>query len=180
MTKEELKKQVCEAIEAASKEIEGLACRIEGEPELGYKENRTAAKVAAYLQQLGLTPQTGLALTGVKACVKGKNKGPSVAVLAELDAIGTPDSPKADPLTGAAHTCGHFLQMATMLAAATGIVKTGVMQHLTGMRYSLPFPRKNMWRSPIATHCDKRANSIISAVKASSSTKAISMMLTWP
>ena len=104
MTKEELKKQVCEAIEAASKEIEGLACRIEGEPELGYKENRTAAKVAAYLQQLGLTPQTGLALTGVKACVKGKNKGPSVAVLAELDAIGTPDSPKADPLTGAAHT----------------------------------------------------------------------------
>ncbi len=132
MTKEELKKQVCEAIEAASKEIEGLACRIEGEPELGYKENRTAAKVAAYLQQLGLTPQTGLALTGVKACVKGKNKGPSVAVLAELDAIGTPDSPKADPLTGAAHTCGHFLQMATMLAAATGIVKIGVMQHLTG------------------------------------------------
>ena len=33
LTKEELKKQVCEAIEAASKEIEGLACRIEGEPE---------------------------------------------------------------------------------------------------------------------------------------------------
>lgn len=53
-------------------------------------------------------PQTGLALTGVKTCVDGGKKGPAIAVLAELDAVGTPDSPKADPLTGAAHTCGHF------------------------------------------------------------------------
>ena len=132
MTKEELKQQVCDAIEAATQDIEALACRIESEPELGYKETRTAAKVAAYMRQLGLEPQTGLALTGVKACAQGKENGPTVAVLAELDAIGTPDSPKADPLTGAAHTCGHFLQMSAMLAAATGIIKSGVMEHLTG------------------------------------------------
>lgn len=84
------------------------------------------------MKELGLMPQTGLALTGVKARVDGGKKGPVVAVLAELDAVGTPDSPKADPLTGAAHTCGHFLQMASMLAACTGIVKSGVMEELSG------------------------------------------------
>ena len=38
----------------------------------------------------------------------------------------------ADPMTGAAHACGHNLQIATMLGAATGIMKSGVMEHLAG------------------------------------------------
>lgn len=132
MAKNEMKQRICDTIEASAEDIEALARNIEREPELGFKETKTAAKVADYMRQLGLSPQTGLALTGVKTRVKGGRPGPSVAVLAELDAIGTPDSPKADPLTGAAHTCGHFLQMAAMLATAAGLVKTGVMQHLSG------------------------------------------------
>ena len=132
MTKEEMKKAVCQAIDEAGEKIRELALNIESEPELGFKETKTAAKVEAYMRDLGLSPKTGLALTGVKSYVKGGKEGPSVAVLAELDAVGTPDSPKADPLTGAAHTCGHFLQMASMLAACTGIVKSGVMKELAG------------------------------------------------
>ena len=81
---------------------------------------------------LGLRPETGLALTGVKAWAKGGQPGPTVAILSELDAVGTPDSPKADSLTGAAHTCGHFLQMATMLAAATGLMKAGILPEFCG------------------------------------------------
>ena len=130
MTKDEMKKVVCQAIDEATEKIHETVLRIESEPELGYKETKTAAKVESYMKELGLTPQTGLALTGVKTCVDGGKKGPAVAVLAELDAVGTPDSPKADPLTGAAHTCGHFLQMASMLAACTGIVKSDVMKDL--------------------------------------------------
>lgn len=101
--------------------VEALAQDIEREPELGFKETKTAAKVTAFLQQLGLAPQTGLALTGVKARVESGRPGPTVAVLGELDAIGCPDSCKADPLTGAAHACGHNLQVATMAAVACGI-----------------------------------------------------------
>ena len=125
MDKEALKAAVCGAIDAAKADIEKLALCIESEPELGFKETKTAKKVEDYMRSLGLDPQTGLALTGVKSRVKGGKPGPSVAVLAELDAIGTPDSPKADPLTGAAHTCGHFLQTSVMLAACTGIIKSG-------------------------------------------------------
>ena len=132
MDKEALKAAVCSAIDAAKGDIEKLALRIEGEPELGFKETKTAKKVEEYMRSLGLSSQTGLALTGVKARVKGGRPGPTVAVLAELDAIGTPDSPKADPLTGAAHTCGHFLQTSVMLAACTGLIKSGVMKELAG------------------------------------------------
>lgn len=130
--KEEMKLKVCQAIDAARDEIQALAENIELEPELGFKETKTAKKVETYLKKIGLSPKTGLALTGVKAKIDGKSPGPCVAVLSELDAVGTPDSPKADPLTGAAHTCGHFLQMACMMAAATGIVKSNVMNELSG------------------------------------------------
>lgn len=127
-----MKAKVCAAIDAWAAKVEALAQDIEREPELGFKETKTAAKVTAFLQQLGLAPQTGLALTGVKARVVSGRPGPTVAVLSELDAIGCPDSCKADPLTGAAHACGHNLQVATMAAVACGITQSGVLSELSG------------------------------------------------
>ncbi|MEG0797668.1 MAG: amidohydrolase [Acidaminococcaceae bacterium] len=102
------------------------------EPELGFKEVKTAAKVAAVFDELGLEYQTGLALTGVKARLDGAQAGPTLAILGELDAIGCPDSPQADPQTGAAHACGHNLQQAAMLGAAYGLKLSGVMSELAG------------------------------------------------
>lgn len=132
MKKEVLKAKVCAAIDAYADKIQELANDIAREPELGFKEVKTAAKVAAYMRDLGLEPETGLAINGVKARAKGAKEGPTAAVLGELDAVGCPDSCLADPLTGAAHACGHNLQIATMLGAATGIMKSGVMEHLAG------------------------------------------------
>lgn len=132
MEKEVLKAKVCAAIDAYADKIQELANDIAREPELGFKEVKTAAKVAAYMRDLGLEPETGLAINGVKARAKGAKEGPTAAVLGELDAVGCPDSCLADPLTGAAHACGHNLQIATMLGAATGIMKSGVMEHLAG------------------------------------------------
>ena len=132
MKKEVLKAKVCAAIDAYADKIQELANDIAREPELGFKEVKTAAKVAAYMRDLGLEPETGLAINGVKARAKGAKEGPAAAVLGELDAVGCPDSCLADPLTGAAHACGHNLQIATMLGAATGIMKSGVMEHLAG------------------------------------------------
>ncbi|WP_293660020.1 amidohydrolase [Phascolarctobacterium sp.] len=127
-----MKAKVCAAIDACAEKIEALAQDIEREPELGFKETKTAAKVVAFLKDLGLEPQTGLAITGVKARAQSGRPGPTVAVLGELDAIGCPDSCKADPLTGAAHACGHNLQIATMAAAACGIMQSGVLSELSG------------------------------------------------
>lgn len=130
--KEMMKNKVCDAIDAYAAKIEALAMDIEREPELGFKETKTAGKVTTFLQELGLQTQTGLAITGVKARASGAKQGPTVAILGELDAIGCPDSCKADPLTGAAHACGHNLQIATMAATACGIMRSGVLKELTG------------------------------------------------
>ena len=50
-----MKAKVCAAIDAWAAKVEALAQDIEREPELGFKETKTAAKVTAFLQQLGLT-----------------------------------------------------------------------------------------------------------------------------
>ena len=126
MTKEILKEKACAAIDAYADKIKAICASINDEPELGFKEVKTAAKVAEFMRDLGLEPQTGLAINGVKGRAKGGKPGPTAAVLGELDAVGCPTSPKADPATGAAHACGHNLQISTMLAAACGIVKSGV------------------------------------------------------
>ena len=55
MNKEELKAAVCSAIDAVVPDIEKLAARIESEPELGFKETKTAKKVEDYMRSLGLS-----------------------------------------------------------------------------------------------------------------------------
>lgn len=132
MNKDKLKAKVCAAIDDYKDKIAAIADSIADEPELGFKEVKTSAKVAAFMRELGIEPQTGLAITGVKARVKGAKPGPTAAVLGELDAVGCPDSCKADPLTGAAHACGHNLQIAVMLAVCCGIVKSGAAQYFSG------------------------------------------------
>ncbi len=132
MDKDLLKAKVCAAIDDSAAEIEALANSIADEPELGFKEVKTSAKVVEFFRDLGLEPQTGLALNGVKARAKGCKPGPTAAVIGELDAVGCPDSCKADPMTGAAHACGHNLQIAAMAGAACGIMKSGVMEQLAG------------------------------------------------
>ena len=130
--KKELKNKVCAAIDAHKTEIEAYANSVFNEPELGFKEVKTAAKLAAQFAKLGLSYETGLAITGVKARLKGSKPGPTIAILGELDAIVSPEHPHADPTTGAAHACGHHLQQSSMLAAAYGLVKSGVMEELAG------------------------------------------------
>ncbi|HZU88063.1 MAG TPA: hypothetical protein VE993_02285, partial [Stellaceae bacterium] len=106
-SKDELKRAVCEAIDRHGNEIVELGETILHHPETGFNEAKTAALVADAMRALGLQPQTGLALTGVKGRLRGKRPGPRLAVLGELDSLRTSDHPLADPHTGAAHSCGH-------------------------------------------------------------------------
>jgi len=132
MNKEELKKKVCAAIEDNRDHILALGHAIYNEPELGFKEFKTAAKVEETFKRMQLPYEKELAITGVKARMKGKSSDHTVAVLGELDAILTPDHPSADPVTGAAHCCGHNVQIATMAAVGMGLQDAGAMEHLAG------------------------------------------------
>ena len=66
-----------------------------------------------------------MAITAVKGVLKGGKPGPTIAILGELDAIGCPEHPKADPDTGAAHACGHHMQQSSMLQRPTDWPKPG-------------------------------------------------------
>jgi amidohydrolase len=131
-TKEDLKKKAIEAIEKRSEEITEIGETILRNPELGYKEVKTAALVEEKFRSLGLPYKKGLALTGVVARVPGKSKRLHVALMGELDSIRIPVHPFADPLTGAAHGCGHNAQIAGMLGAGMGLLDSGVMKELDG------------------------------------------------
>ena len=130
--KEALKQKVFSMIDDSEAELRAYAADVASEPEYGFKEFKTSAKLAAQFDKLGIPYRKGMAVTAVKGVLKGGKPGPTVAILGELDAIGCPDHPKADPDTGAAHACGHHMQQSSMLAAAYGLAKSGVMKELCG------------------------------------------------
>src|SRR5262249_58976816 len=133
MTRDELKERVSETIERHADEIVGVGETIRRHPELGFKELKTSALVAEKFRRLGLVVRTGLALTGVRADVSGgAGAGPTFALIGELDALGVTGHPEADPVTGAAHACGHNAQIAGLVGAAIGLVQSGAMAHLAG------------------------------------------------
>ena len=101
MDRTELKQKICAAIDQHREEIIALGEDIFRHPEMGYKETRTATKVCEEFDKLGFSYQSGLALTGVMAKLKGGESKVNVAVMGELDAIIAPQQEFADPVTGA-------------------------------------------------------------------------------
>lgn len=132
MTVDQLKAAVCRAIDDHAQKIIDLGESIFREPELGYKEFKTAAKVKAAFEELDMPYIDGIACTGVVANLPGRERKLKVAVMGELDAVVCPEHPHADPQTGAAHSCGHFAQIASMIGAAYGLKASGVMEELAG------------------------------------------------
>ena len=133
MTRDELKRRVHRAIERRAEQIIDIGERIRQQPELGFKEVKTAELVTQAFGRLGLDPNTGLALTGVRAEAVGRTgPGPTLAVLGELDGLVVAGHPQADPSTGAAHACGHNAQIAGLIGAAIGLLDGAAMEHLAG------------------------------------------------
>lgn len=144
LTKEEVKQRVCDAIVAGQGRLRALASAIMDEPELGYKEHKTSQKVQDMFTELGIPFTTGHAITGVKGRLHGGKSKKTVAMIGELDAIVCHRHPKADPMTGAAHCCGHNVQIANLFAVAMGLQAEGVMEALGGDVVLFAVPAEEM------------------------------------
>jgi amidohydrolase len=138
--KEELKRHVSEAVDRRAEQIIKIGETIRHNPELGFKEIKTARLVEQTLKDLGVSPQTGLALTGVRATLPGAKQGPTLALLGELDGLVVSDHPLADRETGAAHACGHNAQIAGLLGAVMGLLDSDALQHLAGRIVAFAVP----------------------------------------
>ena len=132
MTKEELKERVVKAIEENKNIIIETGRKIYANPEFGYKEFETTKTVREFFKnELGIETEDKIAYTGCRARINEDKQGPKIAVLGELDGISCSEHCDANAI-GASHTCGHNVQIAGMLGAATGLIKSGVYKELDG------------------------------------------------
>ena len=132
MDRSSLKRMLLDAVEARADDIVAAGEWIWENPEVGFKEYKTAEYAAGVFRGLGLEVDENIGLTGVRARVPGRESRPNVAVIGELDALLIPEHPEADPVTGAVHSCGHNCQMANLMGVAMALVDSGVMEHLDG------------------------------------------------
>ncbi|WP_337044011.1 M20 metallopeptidase family protein [Emticicia sp. 17c] len=91
-------------------------------PELSFQEYNTARFVAQKLKDIGLTPQEGIANTGVVAIIEGKNPDSKVIGLrADMDALPIfeqNDVPYKSVNEGVMHACGHDVHTSSLLGTA--------------------------------------------------------------
>ena len=93
-------------------------------PELGFRENRTAARAAEILESLGCRVQRGVGKTGVVAEL-GQGL-PVVAIRADMDALPileANDVPYASEIPGVMHACGHDAHTSMAIGAAALLAK---------------------------------------------------------
>ncbi len=96
--------------------------QIHRHPELGFQERRTAALVAKVCRQAGWTVTTGIAQTGVVALLGEKDKGPVIALRADMDALPIQETGArtyASLVPNVMHACGHDGNTTMALGAAT-------------------------------------------------------------
>jgi amidohydrolase len=89
-------------------------------PELGLQEFRTADKIAAYLEALGIEVSR-LHTTGVVGVLRGGRPGPTLLLRADIDALPIQeetDLPFRSVHDGVMHACGHDAHTAMLLVAA--------------------------------------------------------------
>lgn len=156
---DETEQRIIDLIEEHRQEILDFARDIEGHPEPGFQEVRTAKKTAELLKKYGYEVQEGIALTGVRggwnsqdegpeqisgagenAAGKSTGKFPNISVIGEMDAIGCRAHPMADAQNGTAHACGHHAQMAVLAGAAMAFADPEIRKQITGSLTFLAVP----------------------------------------
>jgi len=90
-------------------------------PELGMEEYRTSERIIEYLEEMGIEYKRGVAKTGVVGIIRGGQKGKTVALRADMDALPIEDKKNLDyksKISGKMHACGHDAHMTILLGAA--------------------------------------------------------------
>jgi amidohydrolase len=109
--------EICSAIDSYREKVAALSHEIHEHPELKFQERFASELLTRAVRELGLEVQTGLGGLDTSFRTVFGNPGPTIAILAEYDAL--PNG----------HSCGHNLIAGAALAAAAG---------LASMRQKLP------------------------------------------
>jgi len=110
--------QICKAIDARKDEIVHVSHAIHEHPELKFEEHFASDLLAQAIRGFGLEVQTGTCGLPTAFRAEFGRSGPTIAILAEYDAL--PNG----------HSCGHNLISGAAVAAAAGLV--AIRQTLPG------------------------------------------------
>jgi hippurate hydrolase len=124
--------QIDAALDSAYSQLEALYRDVHQHPELGFRETRTAARLAKEMRSLGFTVTEKVGGTGIVAIYRN-GAGPTVMVRTELDALpmeektGLPFASREQTTweggsTLVMHACGHDSHMAMWVGAARSLI----------------------------------------------------------
>ena len=107
------KSQLLDEVNNLSAQMKEIASAIFAEPELGYQEFKSSARLADFLESNGFKVERNLLdMPTAFHAVYGSGEGPQVAFLAEFDA-----------LPGLGHACGHNLFDTAACAAGIALAR---------------------------------------------------------
>jgi amidohydrolase len=109
------KQVIQDAVDARDQELRELSLRIHANPEISFQEFKAMNWLIEPLEKAGFTIERGLAnlQTSFRATWEGQKGGPTIAILAEYDA-----------LAGLGHGCGHNIIGTSAVGAALAIKDT--------------------------------------------------------
>lgn len=118
---QDLKQRVVAEVDGRRDDLIRIADMIHAKPEIAFEEFEAAALLSATLEEAGFTLERGVAglETAFVATWHGRDDGPTVAFLAEYDA-----------LPGLGHACAHNL--IGTIALGAGLVMKTLMSELAG------------------------------------------------
>jgi amidohydrolase len=121
MTGAALKKRALDVMDQRRDEFVAISKTLHANPELSFQEFKASALLCDVLEKNGFAVRRGVGTlaTAFRAELGGKGEGPTIAILAEYDAL---------PEIG--HACGHNLMAAAAVGAAIGL--RAVMEALPG------------------------------------------------
>jgi amidohydrolase len=109
------KQRIVAAVDELRDELLALSHAIHADPELAFKEHRASARLAEALERAGFRVERGVGglETAFRAELVGEGPGPTVAILAEYDAL--PD---------VGHGCGHNIIATSALGAGLALARS--------------------------------------------------------
>ncbi|KXH84121.1 M20 family metallopeptidase [Sporosarcina sp. HYO08] len=119
-----MKEQLFEKLDQAYEDMVVIRRHLHMNPELSFKEEKTAKYIHDFYADLGIDVRTNVGGNGVVARVKGGRPGKTVALRADFDALPIQDEkdvPYKSTVPGVMHACGHDGHTATLLQLAKAI-----------------------------------------------------------
>lgn len=113
--------KLIDSIHEFQQEIQAIRRDIHAHPELCFEEHRTAAVVAAKLEEWGIPMLRGLADTGVVGIIQRGTSSRAIGLRADMDALPMQELNQfahTSQHTGKMHACGHDGHTAMLLGAA--------------------------------------------------------------